>query len=330
LIAAAGSMIPPMNPNPLLGVLLVLGAATLWGTTGTARTLADGSLSAYWFGALRLATASAFFAVCAAASRPPTGAPSLGRPATRHVLGAGLCMAVHNLAFFAGIGKIGVALGTAIALGSGPIWAGLLQAALHRQRPSAAWWLGTLVAVGGGVLMTLGGARQAAGAVAAGILLCLLSGLSYAAYTLLNERMAHAASAATITLGAFSVAAAVALPVAWWTTGAPTFTGADLAAVAYTGVVTAGLPYLLFSHALRHITPATGVTLALGEPVVAFALSVAVLGERPTALAYLGLLLVVCGVLGVVRQELASQRPSTGSRTAVSPRHGPSGITSRA
>ena len=323
-------MIPPMKPNPLLGVLLVLGAATLWGTTGTARTLADGSLSAYWFGALRLATASAFFAVCAAASRPPTGAPSLGRPATRHVLGAGLCMAVYNLAFFAGIGKIGVALGTAIALGSGPIWAGLLQALLHRQRPSAAWWMGTLVAVGGGVLMTLGGARQAAGVDAVGIVLCLLSGLSMPPTRCSTNAWRHAASASTITLGAFSVAAAVALPVAWWTEGTPTFTGADLAAVAYTGVITAGLPYLLFSHALRHIAPATGVTLALGEPVVAFALSVAVLGDRPTALAYLGLLLVVCGVLGVVRQELASQRPSTGSRTAVSPRRGPSGKTSRA
>jgi DME family drug/metabolite transporter len=302
-------MIPPMNPNPLLGVLLVLGAATLWGTTGTARTLADGSLSAYWFGALRLAMASAFFGVCAVASRPPTGAPSRGKPATRHVLGAGLCMAVYNLAFFAGIGKIGVALGTAIALGSGPIWAGLLQALLHRQRPSAAWWLGTLVAVAGGVLMTLGGARQAAGDDAAGILLCLLSGLSYAAYSLINERMARVAAASTITLRAFSVAVAVALPVAWWTDGAPTFTSDNLAAVAYTGVITAGLPYLLFSLALRHITPATGVTLTLGEPVVAFALSVVVLGERPAALAYLGLLLVVCGVLGVVRQELAGRRP---------------------
>lgn len=298
-----------MNPSPLFGVLLVLGAATLWGTTGTVQSLTDGSLTPHWFGALRLTTASAFFAVCALASSQPASASFAGRLATRDVIAAGLCMAVYNLAFFAGIGRIGVALGTAIALGSGPIWAGLLQAALHRHRPATAWWLGTLVAVAGGVLMTLGGDRHVDGVDAGGILLCLLSGLSYAAYTLLNQRMAHAAPAATITLRAFSVAAAIALPAAWLSGGAPTFTGADMAAVAYTGIVTAGLPYLLFSHALRHITPATGVTLALCEPVVAFALSVSVLGERPTSLAYLGLLLVVCGVLGVVRQELASHRP---------------------
>lgn len=112
---------------------------------------------------------------------------------------------------------------------------------------------------------------------------------------------------------AFSVAAIIALPAAWLTGGAPAFAGADIAAVAYTGVITAGLPYLLFSRALRHITPATGVTLALCEPVVAFALSVLVLNEQPAAVTYLGLLLVVCGVLGVVRQELRSH----GSRHTV-------------
>lgn len=294
-----------MKTNPILGVLLVLGAASLWGTTGTARSLAEGALNAYWFGALRLLTASAFFAACAVVARRRPGAPSGARLSTRDVFGAGLCMAVYNLAFFAGIGSIGVALGTAIALGSGPIWAGLLQALLHRQRPSAAWWSSTLVAVAGGVLMTIGGARQAEGGDAAGILLCLLSGFSYAAYTLLNQRMAAMAPASVITFRAFGVAAAIALPAAWLT-GTPSFTNGDLAAVAYTGIVTAGLPYLLFSLALRHITPATGVTLALGEPVVAFALSVLVLGEGPAASAYLGLLLVVGGVLGVVKQELAS------------------------
>jgi drug/metabolite transporter, DME family len=311
LIALAGSTILPMtpgfHPNPTLGVLLALGSATLWGTTGTAQTLADGSLTAYWFGALRLATAAAFFALCTLASRQPSAISFTGRLDTRDVVGAGLCMAIYNLAFFAGIGTVGVALGTAIALGSGPIWAGFLQAALQRHRPSVAWWLGTLVAVAGGVLMTLDGNRQTGGVPAPGIVLCLLSGLSYAAYTLFNQRMAHAAPASTITFKAFSVAAVIALPVAWLTGDAPRFADADLAAVAYTGVVTAGLPYLLFSQALRHIAPATGVTLALGEPVVAFVLAVLVLDEQPAAMAYVGMLLVVCGVLGVVRQELRSQ-----------------------
>ena len=303
-------MIPPMNPNPLLGVLLVLGAATLWGTTGTARSLADGSLSAYWFGALRLATASAFFAVCAAASRPPTGAPSLGRPATRHVLGAGLCMAVYNLAFFAGIGKIGVALGTAIALGSGPIWAGLLQAALHRHTAVRGLVDGHPGRRGrrradDARRRPAGGRRRCRrhpAVPAVGLVVCRLHAAQRTHGACRIGFDDHPRGLQRRRRG--RVAGGVVDGQAPPPSRAPTWPRWPTPVS-----ITAGLPYLLFSHALRHITPATGVTLALGEPVVAFALSVAVLGERPTALAYLGLLLVVCGVLGVVRQELASQRP---------------------
>jgi len=71
----------------------------------------------------------------------------------------------------------------------------------------------------------------------------------------------------------------VALPAAALQDGTPTVGGRDPAAAAYTGLVTAGVGDLLFSHALRHISPATAVTLALTETVAAFVLAVAVLAE---------------------------------------------------
>ncbi|MBS0344113.1 MAG: DMT family transporter, partial [Proteobacteria bacterium] len=133
-------------------------------------------------------------------------------------------------------------------------------------------------------------------------------GLSYAVYTLLNKKLVRYASAASITLRAFGVAALLALPAAWIDGGAPVPVPADWWAVAYVGVVTAGVAYLLFSQALRHISAATGVTLALGEPVVAFTLATLVLGERPGAMAFAGLVLVIAGVLVVVRAELRAAR----------------------
>jgi len=56
-------------------------------------------------------------------------------------------MAACNLSFFAGVKASSVAVGTAIAPGSGPIWAGLLELVLLRRSPTGAWWLGTLLAV---------------------------------------------------------------------------------------------------------------------------------------------------------------------------------------
>lgn len=41
---------------------MVLAAAVLWGSTGTAQSLAPAGLSAFWVGALRLVIATAFFA----------------------------------------------------------------------------------------------------------------------------------------------------------------------------------------------------------------------------------------------------------------------------
>ena len=299
-----------MQTRPELGVAMVLGAATLWGTTGTAQSLADGQLTAGWFGALRLAVAAVFFAFYAwvttrHASRREEARGSL--PWTG-VVGAGLCMAVYNLAFFAGVRLTGVGLGTAIALGSGPLWAGMLQAVVSRQLPSARWWLGTVAAVSGGVLMTLSSGSAGHDISPAGIVLCLTAGLSYAVYTLFNKSMVQKASAARITLSAFTVAALIAVPAAWIEGGTPTLVARDVWAVVYVGVVTAGVAYLLFTVALRHISAATGVTLALCEPVVAFTLATLVLGEQPGLMAFAGLALVIAGVLLVVRAELREAR----------------------
>ncbi len=302
-------MLLGMNTHPKTGVALVLSAAALWGTTGTAQSFASGALSSLWFGALRLLVAALFFATCFALRRPRDAAPTAAPQALPllALLGAGLSMAVYNLSFFGGVRLAGVAVGTAIALGSGPVWAGVLQSLLARQVPGAPWWLGTALAVGGGVLMTLAGGGSAQGGVDfAGVALCLLAGLSYAVYTLASQRLLRAAPPAAVTLYAFGVAAALALPAAWWESGVPAFQGADLPAVLYVGVATAGVAYLLYSHALRHIAAASAVTLALAEPVVAFMLAVVVVGERPSAWAFLGLLLVVAGVLAVVRNELAA------------------------
>lgn len=303
-----------VTPRPALGMACVLAAAALWGTTGTSQALAGGQLPALWFGAGRLLFASVFFLLFAAA----TG--GLARRAWqgmtwREALAAGGCMAVYNLAFFAGVRLTGVGVGTAIALGSGPIWAGLLQAVVQRQPPARAWWGGTGVAVAGGVLLTAGGAALQVSV--AGIVLCLTAGLSYAVYTVLNKRLVGRAPASTITLAAFGTAALVALPAAALQAGWPSPSGRDLVALAFTGMVSAGVAYLLYSHALHHIKPATGVSLALTEPVVAFGLAVLVLHEAASLASVAGIVLVLAGVLGVVRAELAGARAPAAAGTAV-------------
>lgn len=286
---------------PARGIALVLAAAALWGTTGTAQSFAPVGTSPVWVGALRLAVAAAFFAAWLGLRRAPPRAGGDRLP-WAGIAFAGACMALYNLAFFAGVRAAGVAVGTAVALGSGPLWAGLLEALLWRRAPRPLWWAGTAVAVAGGAAMVAGGGRAAASPV--GLALCATAGLSYAAYALVNKRLVARAAPSTVTGAVFAVAALIALPPAWAMAGWPALGVREGLVIAWLGVASTGVAYLLFSHGLRHLSGATAVALALFEPVTAFALAVAVVGERPGMVAVLGLLGVLAGLGLVVRAEV--------------------------
>ena len=289
------------------GVLLALSAAILWGTTGTSQHFAGTGLSSYWIGALRLAIAAVFFALLVTATE--RGRPA--RPAPpglwRRQLLAGVAIAVYNLAFFAGVRLAGVAVGTTIAIGSGPLFAGALQALLTRRPPVILWWLGTTLAIAGGAAIAPGGGAQAH-VDGVGLLLCLTAGLSYAVYTLVAKSLSGHATPARASLWVFGTAALIALPAAWLLVPSGV---ADLAAagtrtwavVAWLGVVATGVSYLLFSTALRFISAATGVALALGEPLTAFTLAVLLLGEPLRASGVAGIVLILAGLALVVRSE---------------------------
>ncbi|MFV0282527.1 MAG: DMT family transporter [Castellaniella sp.] len=293
---------PSSTIQPLHGILLVLCAAMLWGTTGTAQSFSDGTLSPYWVGALRLGIAALFFLAYAGAIN---GLSHLVRQLAgldwRRAILAGACMAGYNLAFFAGVKITGVAVGTALAIGSGPIWAGLLQLA-GGARPGPGWWTGTLLAVGGGVLLVLGRGGDIQ-ADPLGIALCLASGLTYALYALLNKRLVQHATPAVTTLGVFMVGALLALPAAGCWAGPAQITASGWLVVSFLGIASTGIAYLLFTSGLRGISAATGVSLALMEPVTAFLLALGVVGERPGTLAYAGLAALLAGLTIVIRTE---------------------------
>jgi len=305
-MSSASALSSPGSQASLRPVALVLAAAMLWGTTGTAQHFAPAQLSPYWVGGLRMVMAALFFVALALVMdrghhKDKTSPMRWGR-----VLFCGLCMAVYNLSFFAGVKASGVALGTALAIGSGPIWAGLMQAVVQKRMPSPMWWLGTCIGVGGGIVMALA-ATDRNHLPWAGMALCLLAGLSYAAYALVNQALVIEGRVATVNAWVFTCSALISLPVAAMLGGPLTMNASGWAVVIYLGMVATGLAYLLFSAALRHISGATGVTLALAEPVTAFALAIWVVGEAPSAMAFWGLGGVLAGLLLVIWAELRAQ-----------------------
>jgi len=286
------------SPSSARGVLLVLFAAMLWGTPGTAQALAPSGLSSWWVAALRVGIACGFFVLLAVRAPMAHGRWPWGR-----LVLAGGCIAAYNLSFFAGVRASGVALGTAIAVGSAPIWAGLIQTVVQRRLPPLLWWLGTLVSVAGGAVMVLGPGADLQLAPA-GVALCLTAGFTYASYTLINKVLVLRVGAAWTNLAVFATASLVAVPVAWGLSGPLPMGEGSWGVWLFLGLVSTGVAYLLFSNGLRFIAGATGVTLALAEPVTAFVLAVLVVGERQQALAWLGLVAVIAGLLVGIRSEM--------------------------
>jgi len=169
--------------------LLVVAAAALWGTTGTAQALAPDGAQPLAVGAVRVALGGAALVLLAAlggllsrgaAPGPQTPGPRKGVWSPGPVVAAAAGVALYQPLFFAGVSLSGVSVGTVVAIGSAPVMAGLVGFAALGERPGGLWAGATLLAVSGcALLVGSGGTGQAS---TAGVLCALGAGLCYGSY----------------------------------------------------------------------------------------------------------------------------------------------------
>jgi DME family drug/metabolite transporter len=285
---------------------LVLGAAVLFGTTGTARALGP-DISPLSVGAARIAVGAAllalFAAVLARRGAPARRSRKSPRWSRTPVLLGGLGVAGYQLAFFAAVADTGVAVGTVVALGSAPVFAGLLSRLTGGARLNARWAACTALATAGvGVLVASGGSTAVS---APGVVLALGAGIGYAAYTVAAKRLLdEGREPEAVMARTFGTGALILLPVLPLT-GFAAFGSLDATALAvYLGAIPTALAYVLFARGLRALPTAEVATLTLAEPVTAAALGTIVLGEQLSPAAALGAAMVIGGLAA-----LALRRP---------------------
>ena len=278
-------------------------AAVLWGTAGTAQSFVSaGGPDPFWVGALRLFFSGVFFSpILVKGTFPASTRSSVFEARTlRFILMAAVSMVIYNFAFFAGVRMSGIAVGSAVTLGSAPIWAGIFAIAAGR-RFAWGWMAGVACAVAGGLMMA---ANSSAGINPEGLAFCLTAGFSYAAYAEATQRIVAGRAAGVLTGAIFVGAAMLSLPLALFLNPFPQMSGVDWMVVAYLGIVTTGVAYALFSQALKRSSAASAVALTLLEPVTAFVAARFVAGE-PTGWASLcGLVLILAGLAAILRSEV--------------------------
>ncbi len=284
-----------MSRTPLL---LVLGAAALFGTTGTAQALGPDAAPAT-VGAARVAVGGALLLLYAVLNGELRARPW----DMRLVAVSGLAVGIYQVSFFSAVSRTGVAIGTIVALGSAPALTGLLGRLFRGERPGRRWAVATTLATAGSALLVVGGGSIGVDPV--GVLLALVAGLGYAVYTLVGKSQLDAGHPPTAVMAtAFATGALVLAPVLLLGDTGWLAKPSGLALAAYLGVFTSALAYVLFARGLQALPSATVVTLTLAEPLTATMLGVAVLGERPSLLAFMGAVLVLSGLATLARPRL--------------------------
>ncbi|WP_246562229.1 DMT family transporter [Streptomyces roseirectus] len=292
------------------GLFFLIVAGIAWGTAGAAASLVFrvsdlGAVAlSFWRCVIGLVLLLAVRAL-----RP--------RPAARRARGArwwavtvagGVALAVFQTAYFAAVSATGLAVGTVVTLGAGPVFIALGARLLLGERLGGAGLLAVSGALAGlGVLFADGGG----GAVRPwGVLLGLLSAAGYCVMTLVTRRWGSPEDASGTTVGAFAVTSLCLLPFAAGEGLLPHTAelGRVLWLMGYIAAVPTALAYALYFAGAAVVRSATVSVVMLLEPVGAAALAVVVLGERVTAGTVIGTVLMLGSVAGLAVTEARGER----------------------
>ncbi len=285
-------------------IVAVIGAAMLFGTAGTAQELGPSAATPLGVSAVRIAIGTCILWLAIAFRRAAPRRATL-RAQWRLFLVGGAGVATYSPMFMSSVDRTGVAVGTVVAIGSGPFFAGALEWAWRGVRPGLGWLIGTLVTVSGGVVLVVAQSSAGSGESAVdtvGVLFALVAGAGYALYsvtakvTIADGVDSTVALAVPFTVGSVAVALmALGEPFEWLATRQGLWMAFQL------GILATGLAYLLYGFGLQRLTSATTVTLVLAEPLTATALAAVVLDESIVAVAWIGIAVLCAGLLVVGR-----------------------------
>ncbi len=295
--------------NHALGLFAIIIASFMWGTTGTAASFAP-DVSPLAIGAI--ATGGGGLLMCLKALPQLLKQRHILFQYSKIVLLGSLSVAIYPLAFYSSMHLAGVAIGTVVSIASAPCFAVLLEWVLNRK-PITAKWIVSFVLGATGILLLAMGKPESAELVATaeqrewGIVLGLIAGLTYAAYSWAGRALITRGASSGVSMASqFGVSACLLLPSLLFT-GDNVFASANNVSVAlYMAILPIFVGYLLFGFGLKSVDASTATLITLLEPVVATILAVLVLSERFSLLGWGGIVLIAaCIAVQIVNRPPA-------------------------
>ena len=275
---------------------LVVLAAVCFATTGTAQQLGPDGSSPLGVATIRFFIGSLvlFFIAFLRPSRSRTVARA--PLAARVWIATAFGQALYGAAFFSAVRSTGVAVGTVVALGSAPLITGAISAMSLRKVPALSWLGTTVFAIVGMSLIVVSGKESQV--TMSGVALALCAGLGYALFALGSKTILSSGVSSEFAMAnVFGIASLMLAPTLLFV-DLEWLTHTDaIVMVLWLGVVTLALAYWSYATGLRHLEPSQTTMITLVEPVVATLLGAVVLSERPTVLAWCGIVVVIAALL---------------------------------
>lgn len=318
------------NHSPAAGrhllYLVVAGAA--WGTAGAAASLlflaSDlGPLAlSFWRCVGGLVVLLGVLAV----RRPRRGLGRRVRPSAGSLIVTGLLFTIFQAAYFAAVRETGLAVGTVVTLGAGPVLIALGARYWMGERLGKGGMAAVAGALAGLAVLVLGGGGGEVRPLGVGW--ALLSAAGYAAMTLRARWLGRrGAGGDPLVTTAWSVAVGTVclLPLGAAEGLVPHTAelGRVLWLLVYVATVPTALAYALYFTGAAAVRAATVSVIMLIEPVSAAVIAVLLLGERLTGAVVLGTVLLLAAVGALIAAE--ARRPADGpaGRPADGPLDGP-------
>ena len=280
-----------------ISVWLILLAGIFWGSMGIfVRTLQEYGLTTMQIAAVRLSVAAVFFWAALLIFKPKEAKIRIKDLPLFIALGcfsiAGMCVS-----YFTAISLSTMSV-AAILLYLSPVAVMLMSAIFLKEKITPKKVIALVMAVLGCALVAGLGSGDSVGvwATVAG----LISAITYGSYSIFGTKALKKYSPLTVTAYSFTfaavvvialcdparlygtVAAQISLPLVFWLVGL--------------GVVTAVIPFGLYTIGLKYTAASKAAVVACSEPVAATLFGLAVYSEMPSVTAYTGIILVLAAI----------------------------------
>ncbi len=280
------------------GCFYVFLASVFFSLTGTLRTFAPDESTTYVITEMRMIIGFICLLIwCLATGKMPRSYRNL--PFT-WLLVCIVGSIGYQLLFFGSVKVVGVAVGTVVAMGVTPFWTAIIAWAIFKKKPSKAWYISTVIAVIGVVMLNL---TELDIEEPIYLLLPVLAGFCEAFYIVGCAQFVGKLEPETTILIIVGSMAIILAPFLWIDPVAWVFTPSGAVVCLGLGVITCGIAFPLFMAGVRYAPPVTCSTVNMVEPVCAACLGIFLLGEPATLMSISGIALICFSVLYLVYME---------------------------